>query len=490
MKHPKSSIHADRFLTAVIVVVALASSALAAGPKDKVLYEFQGQVGQSGVDAAWPTSGVIPDAAGNLYGTTYSGGSQSCYIGSSTIYPCGTVFQLTPPATKGGAWTETILYNFSNANQDGYNPQAGLVSDAKGNLYGTTVLGGNVTNNQLCVGDGALIGCGTVFELSPPAQKGQAWKETILYNFQGGQVDFADGAEPYSGVTFDSRGNLYGTTRIGGDTDGYSGIAYRLSKKGGVWKEEILYNFLAATSGAAPDGGVILDKKGNVYGMTRFGGGSCDCGAVYKLSPPTGPGKSWTETTLHVFQGGSDGARPIGSLVFDGSGNLYGSTVWGGGSGCAQGTYSGCGVVFKLSPSAKGPWKETILLRFQGDLDGLAPASNLVFDKQGNLYGTTEGGGNGNNCPATLYPTEGCGTIFRLTPEGKQWKETVLYRFQGYVYHDGAVPITGLSLVGNRKLYGTAAGNGYTQFCNSASGGMNPFPCGIVFELTLPKTAY
>ncbi len=489
MKNRKSFILVDHLLTSVIVVLLLASIALAAGPKDKVLYEFQGQVGQSGVDAAWPTGGVIGDAAGNLYGTTYSGGSQVCYIGSATIYPCGTIFQLTPPTTKNGAWTEAVLHNFSAANQDGYNPLGSLVSDAKGNLYGTTSLGGNVTNNQLCIGDSALIGCGTVFELTPPAKKGGHWKETILYNFQGGQLHFSDGAEPFAGVTLDSKRNLYGTTRRGGNTDGYSGIAYRLSppaKKGGHWKEEILYNFLAAKSGAEPYSGVILDEKGNLYGTTRLGEGFP--GAVYKLTPPTKPGAAWSETTLHAFQGGDDGANPIANLVFDDKGNLYGTTEWGGGVGCTQD--SGCGVAYELSPSAKGPWKETIIYRFQGGTDGLAPASNLVFDKLGNLYGTTQGGGNENNCSVTLYPFEGCGTIFRLSPQGDQWKETILYVFQGFPSQDGATPLGGLSLVGNGELYGTTASNGYSEECNSAGGGMNPFPCGTVFEFPLPKTEH
>ncbi|HWY56157.1 MAG TPA: choice-of-anchor tandem repeat GloVer-containing protein [Terriglobales bacterium] len=490
MKHPVSSIPVAGLLTALIVVPLLTGSAFAAGPKEKVLYEFQGQVGQSGVDAAWPTGGVIADAAGNFYGTTFSGGSQPCYVGSDTVYPCGTVFQITPPATKGGAWTETILHNFSTGtSHDGFNPLGGLVSDAKGNLYGTTSLGGNVTNNQLCVGDGVLIGCGTVFELTPPAQKGGDWKETILYNFQGGQIHFFDGAEPFAGVTLDSQGNLYGTTRRGGDTDGYSGIAYRLSppaKKGGHWKEEILYNFSAATSGAEPYSGVILGKKGNLYGTTRLGAGFS--GAVYKLSPPTKRGGAWSETTLHAFASSDDGAYPIANLVFDDNGNLYGTTEWGGGQGCTQN--SGCGIVFKLSPSAKGPWKETILYRFQGGTDGLAPGSNLVFDPMGNLYGTTQGGGNENNCTLTLYPFEGCGTIFQLSPQGEQWKETILHVFQGYASQDGAVPLGGLSLLGKRKLYGTTASNGYSDLCNSVSGQMNPFPCGTVFELSLPKAQH
>jgi uncharacterized repeat protein (TIGR03803 family) len=232
---------------------------------------------------------------------------------------------------------------------------------------------------------GNYAGCGTVFELSPNGSGG--WTETILYSFQGG----SDGALPTSGLVFDQAGNLYGTTRFGGGT---FGTVFELSPKGsGGWTETILYTFTNNSDGAYPQG-LIFDQKGNLYGTTVGGGGLCGggfnpCGTVFELSPNGSGG--WTETSLYVFQV-SDGIwNPNPGLVFDQAGNLFGTTPASGENGCVEGY--GCGAVFELSPNGSGGWKETLLFSFQGGSDGVGPNPGLMFDQAGNLYGTAQAGG-------------------------------------------------------------------------------------------------
>jgi hypothetical protein len=240
-----------------LAILALAVNASAEW-KEKVLYSFQG-----GTDGAIPAGAVVFDKAGNLYGATGDGGASTC----DGPGQCGTVYQLAPPATKGGAWTETVLYIFKgHAQNDGATPEGGLVIDQAGNLYGTTGYGGSGSCTLL----GGAVGCGTVYELSPPAKQGDPWTETVLYSFQGGN-------------------------------DGFVGF-----------------------------GDLVFDKAGNLYGATLFGGGkgtTCDslyggqCGTVFKLSPPKAKGGKWTEKVLHTFKGIAagahfgDGASPNGGLV-------------------------------------------------------------------------------------------------------------------------------------------------------------------------------
>lgn len=242
-----------------LFMVILASVSLASAEwKERVLYDFQG-----GSDGQTPAGGVVFDKAGNLYGATVNGGADNC----SPMAACGTVFQLQPPAKKGDAWTETVLYVFKGkASNDGENPDGGLVMDAAGNLYGTAAYGGTGD----CVLLGIKGGCGTVYEMSPPAQKGGAWTETTIYSFKGGN----DGYVPQENLVFDSAGNLYGVTLFGGGKGTtcdpyyqYCGTVFKLSppkQKGAEWTEKVLYSFAGGTDGANPNGGLVLDNKGAI----------------------------------------------------------------------------------------------------------------------------------------------------------------------------------------------------------------------------------
>jgi uncharacterized repeat protein (TIGR03803 family) len=309
----------------------------------------------NGTDGAYLYAGLIIDGAGNLYGTTQEGGA----------YGFGTVFELTPEA--GGGWTENVLYSFNNNGTDGVEPYAGLIFDGAGNLYGTTFVGGTYNG-------------GTVFELTP--QAGGGWTEKVLYSFG---ANGADGDQPYAGLIFDGAGNLYGTTYDGGTYD--AGTVFELTPQaGGGWTENVLHTFNDnGTDGYLPLGGLILDAAGNLYGTTQHGPSrkrnGC-CGTVFELTPQTGGG--WTEKVLYSF-GGKHGNEPNGGLVFDGAGNLYGTTIEGG-------TYSS-GTVFELTPEAGGGWTEKVLHSFGNGTDGIGPRGSLVFDGAGNLYGTTYDGG-------------------------------------------------------------------------------------------------
>jgi len=285
------------------------------GWTEQVLHSFN----NNGTDGLYPSSGLIFDAAGNLYGTTSGGGDYSCN-GSSQ---CGTVFELSP--TEGGGWTETVLHSFG-AGTDGSGPTGSLIFDGGGNLYGATYAGG--TSNV-----------GTVFELSPNGSGG--WTESVLYSFNN---NGSDGNYPYAGLVFDSAGNLYGTTYYGGTSN--QGSIFKLSPNGGGgWTETVLHSFdfnFNETDGAYPTAGVIFDHAGNLYGTTD-NGGTCNYGTAFEFSPAGGG--NWTETVLHSFcNGGADGYRPFAGLIIDHAGNLYGTTSVGG-----SGT-SAIGTVFEIAP--------------------------------------------------------------------------------------------------------------------------------------------
>jgi hypothetical protein len=335
-----------RSFAAVLVVAAaaltLATNVSAANWKEKVLYSFQG-----GNDGAVPAGGVVFGKQGNLYGATTDGGSTSC----RGPFQCGTVYQLQPPATKGGSWTETLLWVFKGSDgNDGASPFSGLVWDHAGNLYGATGYDGSGN----CMLFGSRVGCGVVYQLKPPQTKGGAWTEAVIYNFQGG----SDGQLPIGDLMFDAQGNLYGATEYGGGFGTcnapfyqHCGTIFRLSPpkvKGGQWKERVLYSFKNGKDGASPNGGLVLDNKGNLYGTTYFGGnegeqhcnggvGGTGCGVVFALQPPTTKGGTWTEKVLHRFDG-KDGAK---------RGSLFSTTQQGGGGQNCQG---GCGTVFELGP--------------------------------------------------------------------------------------------------------------------------------------------
>jgi uncharacterized repeat protein (TIGR03803 family) len=311
-------------------------------------------------------SGVVFDKAGNLYGTTYLGGSNNV----------GRVFELTRQAN--GSWTEKVVHNFQNNGTDGYGPLGGVILDSSGNLYGTTVYGGN--------GPCAFDACGTVYELTP--QPKGVWAEKILYNFTNG----ADGANPYFGLTFDAAGNLYGTTEYGGVDAG--GTAFQLTPaSGGTWIESVIHSFGSATDTGYPEG--LTFYNGNIYGATANGGSHA--GNVFELSPAAGGG--WNETILASFTygNGSNPDMPNGNLVFDASGNIYGLSQ--GGSGLN-------GTVFELTPAQGGTWNLTILYNFN-DLGtaGADPFGGLILDSHGSLYGTTQYGGAYN-----------AGTVFEVKP--------------------------------------------------------------------------
>jgi uncharacterized repeat protein (TIGR03803 family) len=357
------------------------------------------------------------DSSGNLYGTTFGGGASGY----------GTVFELSPAAS--GTWTEKFLYSFKGGSYDGLFPFAGLIMDSSGNLYGTTQGGG-------------ASGWGTVFELSPRG----TWNETILYSFSGGN----DGATPAAGLIMDSNGNLYGTTVEGGASR--NGTVFELSPPttaDGPWNETVLHAFKGGNDGAAPYAGLIMDSSGNLYGTTG-GGGASGWGTVFELSPPTfGPlSRPWNETVLYAFKGGNDGVDPLGGLIMDSQGNLYGTT--------SGGRALGYGTVFELIqiPGVPGAWNETILYAFSGGNDGANPGAGLVM-AQGNLYGTTAGGG-----------ASGYGTVFELTSR-PGWTETVLHAFSG---GDGATPNAGLTTDSKGYFYGTTFGGGPTVSAGTVFG--------------------
>jgi uncharacterized repeat protein (TIGR03803 family) len=411
----------SRVALAIFSVVLLGAGTRAAAQAEKVLYSFSGTNLGSGSD---PAAGLIFDAAGNLYGTTEYGGDLSSCSGIG----CGTVFELSPRA--GGAWTETVLHSFNITN--GASPLAGVIFDSSGNLYGTTA------------GGGGRSAAGTVFELSPKA--GGGWTETVLHEFNND----GDASNPRAGLIFDASGNLYGTTFGGGKYGG--GTVFELSPNAdGGWTEAILYNFNEkGNSGAGPEAGLISDSSGNLYGTTS-GAGKYGYGTVFELSPEAD--SSWTATILHSFDvedGLKDGTYPMAGLTFDAAGNLYGTTYSGG-------EYNG-GTVFELSPRAGGGWTETILHSFnvetQGPEDGLYPLAGLTFDAAGNLYGTTQQGGNLNYCTQA----NGCGTVFELSPiAGGGWTERVLHSFN---ITDGNYPSAGLVFGASGNPYGTTFSGG------------------------------
>lgn len=311
--------------------------------------------------------------------------------------------------------TETVLYSFGIQSRYGATPWGSLIMDKQGNLYGTTEQGGE-------------YGSGTVFELSPRAGENSRWSETVLYSF-GSQSE--DGVNPYNRLLMDKEGNLFGTTNEGGAHG--LGTVFELSPpvvKKGAWTESVLYGFDGAPNdGSFPYAGLIIDKRGNLYGTT-YTGGAYNIGTVFELSPAQ-PGGAWTESVLYGFGNApDDGSLPYAGLVLDKDGNLYGTTNEGG-------LYN-LGVVFKLSPPAEkdGARTETLLYSFGSFFgDGLNPHDSLILDKEGNLYGTTTGGG-----------TQFYGTVFALSPPGEEggtWTETLLYSF-GSGSVDGAYPFDGL----------------------------------------------
>ena len=391
MRLNRVSLELTVLLAIIIVLVTLVTATPAIAQDEKVLHSFN----RNGEDGFSPQGSLIFDAAGNLYGTTTGGGE----------YLAGTVFELTPQAS--GGWTEKLLHTFNG--RDGANPQAALIFDAAGNLYGTTQWGG-------------AYGNGTVFELKQNPEG--SWTEKVLHNCT---AFGAGGGQPTGGLIFDAKGNLYGTMRWGGPYR-YFGTVFELSPTAsGHWTEKVLHTFDGSTGDAYnPFAGLIFDAKGNLYGTTLAGG--AEFGTVFELTP-TASGV-WTETIVHDFNG-SDGFAPEGDLIFDAAGNLYGTT--------AQGGFFKDGVVFELTPSGGGKWAVSVLHHFYG-VDGARPEGSLVFDAAGNLYGTTQVGG-----------TDGFGTVFELNPTAGFWTE----EWSSFTGADGAYAFGGLIFDAEGNLYGT-----------------------------------
>jgi uncharacterized repeat protein (TIGR03803 family) len=342
--------------------------------KEVWLYSFKGT---NEID---PVAGVLRDASGNLYGTTEFGGKITTTCGGVQAGGCGTVFKVDQ--TGKGA----VLYKFKGT-PDGYFPEALLVEDPAGDLYGTTYLGG-------------ANGLGAVFKLDTNGS------ETILHSFAGPPDGGGDGAFSYEGVIRDTAGNLYGATSAGGAYG--AGAVYKLDASG---KETLLHSFAGYPSdGANPDSVLLFDSQGNLYGTTASGGNSevCDggCGTVFELSPKSGG--RWEETVVYSFcsiENCADGEEPVsGPLVRDSAGNIYGTTIFGGAYRNCNG--DACGVVFKLDPTGK----ETVLHSFTGGADGAFPYAGLTRDSSGNLYGTAWQGG------AMCFTSYTCGVVFKITP--------------------------------------------------------------------------
>ena len=355
----------------------------------KVIHNFTGQ----GSDGADPYAGPTLDSSGNLYGTTYLGGSTGN----------GTVYRMSP---RGDSWAYVTVYSLKGGS-DGSGPAFGSLAIAGDRgLLGTTEGGGFF---------------GTAFGVCDCPQR-----ERVLHSFGTG----SDGAQPIGGVVLDSAGNFYGTTSLGGAYG--NGTVFEAKRSGLTWAESVIYSFTGGDDGTSPPAGVTLDAHGNLYGTTSFGGAN-GVGIIYELSHS---GSSWKQTVLYTFQGLSDGQNPVGGVILDKAGNLYGTTFDGGNNGG--------GTVYELSPS-NGTWTFTVLYSFTGGYGG--PYNKLTFDAKGNLYGFTNGEG--------LY---GFGSVFKLTPANGSWTYTDLYDFPGGA--DGSLPYGSVAVDSLGNVFGTASVGG------------------------------
>jgi len=397
----------------------MAGAALATAQSYTVLHNFRGHE-----DGGVPYAGLTMDRAGHLFGTASQGGNGlGCQGG------CGAVFELV---RRNSAWLFIPLYAF-NGNSDGAIPFSRVTIGPNGTLYGTTAYGGSSIG---------ITGNGVVFNLQPPPHfSGNifgGWNETVIHQF--GQPP--DGAQPYGEVAFDAQGNLYATTLGGGivcASGYYCGIVFELTPQNDLWSESTLYTFTQQFL-SIPRAGVVFDATGNLYSTLSNGNG-----AVFRLS---NSGGAWTYTTLYQFMDSPDGSGAASGLIFDPSGNLFGTTVYGGAN--RQGT------VYELMPVAGG-WTESILYSLGGD-GGSQPMAGVTRDPAGNLYGTTCHGG-----------SHGGGAVFKLTPSGGgQWTETTLHNFGG---SDGGCPHGDLLIDAGGNIYGTTSEGG-------------PYGLGVIFEIT------
>jgi len=398
---------------AILLAICLAAAPAAQAQTFKLVHTFTGTP-----DGAQPFQSSPLILNGALYGTTLFGG----------LYNDGTIFKVDRTGK------ETVLYNFAGG-ADGSVPDGTLIADAKGNLYGTTNNGGDLT----CPFS-PETGCGVVFKFN-------AQGLTPLYTFTGGP----DGAFP-QGVVIDSAGNLYGGTYNGGDPGCVCGVVYKLDTSG---NQTVLHTFTGGTDGGSPNGFVSIDSAHNVYGAALGGGNLADCaragcGLIFKID------SSGNETELYDFTGGADGDLPNAAFLMDAAGNLYGTTIGGGDLTCSAGGVTGCGVVFQVTAAGK----EHVLYTFHG-ADGAQPNYGFIKDTRGNGYSTTTYGG--------LY---GFGTVFALSP-GRVEKR--LYSFTGGA--DGANPYSGLAMDPMGNIYSNTYQGGDLS-CNP------PYGCGTLFRIS------
>jgi len=397
--------------TIALLIIIASTKGRASAQTESVLYDFCSLSNCD--DGEIPQAGLVRDASGNFYGTTQAGGA----------FNQGTAFKLSSNGTF------ILLHTFGSTASDGTAPEAPLILDSRGNLYGTTNSGG-------------AHGKGTVFKLTPGGA------ETILYNFcSTGGTKCTDGSFPAAGLLRDKHGNLYGTTSTGGvyGLTLTKGVVFKLSPNG---TETVLHSFGNGDDGSTPMAGLIMDSAGDFYGTTMWGGNynTCaeGCGTVFKLTP------EGSETVLYEFCAGltsncSDSTQPQAPLLLDKAGNLYGTATVGG--------KNFFGTVFRLSPTGK----EKILHAFAGSpTDGSNPQGGMVMDSAGNLYGTTLFGGSFGQY----------GIVYKVTAVGK---ETILHNFD---FNDGAFPPGGLVMDSSENLYGTTEGG--------ISSGVN---AGVVFEV-------
>jgi uncharacterized repeat protein (TIGR03803 family) len=435
--NPKRQPFYRALILVLFFVASLVRCATARDSGEHVIYHFQG-----GTDGYGPVSSLISDPVGNFYGTTeYGGGS---------FY--GTVFELSPPQQLGGEYVETILYSFTNTG-DGARPTAALLRDNAGNLYGTTsdsnaggdgevfrlsppIQSGGVWTESILYrfqggtdgsspnaalitdGRGNLYGTATssVFELSPPQNRGTPWTFTLLHEFK---CCTSDGWNAVAPLVIDPEGNLYGTTEWGGDLSNDScgspgcGTVFEVSPPSHAvhaWAEKVIHTFTAGDDGFDPLTGLSLDVSGNLYGTT-YSGGTGGGGTAFELSAPASGRGDWTHTVIHNFtySGTQDGAVPS-AMILDSSGSLFGTTRFGGYQCAYNGAYYGYGTVFELR-NQHGVWNERILYFFHhGGVAARQPAAGLIIDDAGNLFGTTEEGGYAQCYNGYSF----CGTVYQI----------------------------------------------------------------------------
>ncbi|HEX6503110.1 MAG TPA: choice-of-anchor tandem repeat GloVer-containing protein [Terriglobales bacterium] len=374
---------------------------------------------------------------------SFAGGSDGEYLDTDLIidsmgnlygtsvqggdFASGTVWELSPTAN---GWSHSVLYSFTGG-ADGGEPYKGATLDAQGNLYGTAVTGGG----GFCEG-----GCGVLWKLTRSAS---GWTQSVIHTFTGGE----DGSGPGSGLTLGENGTLFGMTPTGGANG--QGVIFQLrSATNGTWKFTVLHAFTGGSDGGGASAGRLLRYKGSLYGVTTTGGANGQ-GVVFQLTRTAG---IWQFKTLYAFQGQPDAGFPYGGLAVDSNGNLYGTTYYDGANNL--------GSVYELTPQPDGTWKEAVLYSFQGGRDGSGSIGNLVFTNTGAIYGTTSAGG--ASCD--------CGTIFKLTAglDGAR-KEIVVYRFHGAP--DGAFAYNGMVGDGAGNFYGTTVHGG-------------PQDDGVIYKLT------